>query len=57
MKVKIFDEESEKDLEEKINEYLEDFDKEIIDIKYQISASVFGEEQVYCFSAMIIYFS
>lgn len=55
MKVKIFDEEDEKDLESAINSFLEDFDKEIVDIKYQVSSSIFGEEQIYCFSAMIIY--
>ena len=57
MKVKIFDEAHEEDLEEKINDFLEnlDEDKEIIDIKYEVSASVFSEEQIYCFSAMIIY--
>ena len=57
MKVKIFDEANEKDLEEDINNFLEelDEDKEIIDIKYEVSASVFSEEQIYCFSAMIIY--
>ena len=54
MKVKIFDENHEKDLEKAINEFLED-DIELIDIKYQVSIGVFGEEQVYCFSAMIIY--
>ena len=51
MKVKIYDEESEKDLEEKIN----DFDGEIIDIKFQVGVSIFSEEQIYCFSGMIIY--
>lgn len=57
MKVKIFDEAHEKDLEEKINIFLEELeeDKEIIDIKYEVSVSVFSEEQIYCFSAMIIY--
>ena len=55
MKVKIFDEEDEKDLESAINSFLDDFDKEIVDIKYQVSSSIFGEEQIYCFSAMIIY--
>ena len=30
-------------------------DVEIIDIKYSISNSVFSEEQIYCFSALIIY--
>lgn len=57
MKVKIFDEAHEKDLEEQINTFLEELDeeKEIIDIKYQVSVSIFSEEQIYCFSAMIIY--
>lgn len=57
MKVKIFDEIHEKDLEEKINDFLDDLDenKEVIDIKYEVSASIFAEEQIYCFSAMIIY--
>lgn len=55
MKVKIFDEVHEKDLEDNINIFLEDLEGEVIDIKYQISVSIFGEEQVYCFSAMIIY--
>lgn len=55
MKVKIFDEESEKDLEEDINNFLEETEKEIIDIKYQVSCSIYSEEQIYCFSAMIIY--
>ncbi|MDD6223572.1 MAG: sporulation protein Cse60 [bacterium] len=54
MKVKIFDMEDEKDLESAINDFLDD-DIEVIDIKYQVSASVFSEEQIYCFSAMIIY--
>lgn len=57
MRVKIFDEAHEKDLEESINDFLEELDenKEIIDIKYEVSVSVFSEEQIYCFSAMIIY--
>ena len=50
----MFDEESEKDLEERVYEFLEEIEKEIIDIKYQISCSIFGEEQIFCFSAMII---
>lgn len=54
MKVKIFDENHEKDLEKAINDFL-DSDIELIDIKYQVSVSIFSEEQVYCFSAMIIY--
>ena len=54
MKVKIFDFESEKDLEEEINDFINE-DKEIIDIKYQVSCSVYSEEQIFCFSAMILY--
>lgn len=57
MKVKLFDEIHEKDLEENINIFLSNLDEEneIIDIKYQVSISMFSEEQIYCFSAMIIY--
>ena len=55
MKVKIFDEGHEKDLESSINEFLDSFNGEIIDIKYQTAVSVFSDEQVFCFSAMIVY--
>ncbi len=55
MKVKIFDESHEKDLEMDINNFIESLEGEIIDIKFQTAISVFGEEQIYCFSAMIIY--
>lgn len=54
MRVKLFDEAHEKDLEASINEFLTD-DIDVIDIKYQVAISVFSEEQIYCFSAMIIY--
>ena len=55
-KVKTFDESHERDLDIKMNAFLESIsDKEIIDIKYQVSVSIFGEEQVYCFSSMVIY--
>lgn len=53
VKVKIFDEESELDLEEDINKFIKEV--EVIDIKYQVALSVFSEEQIYSFSAMIIY--
>lgn len=55
MKVKIFDEEDEEDLEEEINDFLINQKIEIIDIKFQVSVSIFSEEQVYCFSSMILY--
>ena len=55
MKVKIFDCEDESDLEEDINSFLSDNSIEIIDIKYQVSVGIFSEEQIFCFSGMIIY--
>ncbi len=55
MKIKIFDEEDEKDLEQDINDFIMDESIEMIDIKYQVSSSIYAEEQIYCFSALIIY--
>ena len=55
MKVKMFDESHEKDLEAAINNFLNTVNGDIIDIKYSVAISVFGEEQVYCFTAMVIY--
>ncbi len=54
MKVKIFDESHEKDLERDINEFLE-ANMEVIDIKFNSSVSIFSDEQVFCFSALILY--
>ncbi len=55
MNVKIFDENDEKDLEAKINLFFKENEIELIDIKYQVAMSMFAEDQIYCFSAMIIY--
>ena len=55
MKVKIFDEAHEKDLENAVNTFLNSNEFDIIDIKFQVSVSVFSEEQIYCFSAMVVY--
>ena len=55
MKVKLFDTEDELDLEEDINHFIKTNSIEIIDIKYQVSVGIFSEEQVFCFSAMVIY--
>ena len=55
MKIKIFDESHEKDLEDDINNFIKEKDPEIIDIKYSISNSIYSEEQIYCFSALIVY--
>ena len=53
--VKLFDESHEKDLERSVNEFLESTLNEIIEIQFRTAVSIFGEEQVYCFSAMIVY--
>lgn len=55
LKVKIFDESHEKDLEEDINEFITIENPNIIDIKYSVSTSMFSEEQIFCFSALILY--
>lgn len=54
MNVKIFDESHEKDLEDSMNEFLKT-GVEILDIKYEVALGVFSDEQIYSFSAMIIY--
>lgn len=55
MKVKLFDESHEKDLEEKVNDFLSTLDNKVVDIKFGVSTSMFSEDQIYCFSAMVIY--
>ncbi len=54
MKVKVFDESHEKDLEESINNFILNEDPEIIDIKFSTAVAV-SEEQIYCFSALVVY--
>lgn len=54
MLVKVFDESHEKDLEQAVNAFLMT-NIELIDIKYSVGIATFGEEQIYCFTAMIIY--
>ena len=55
MKIKIFDESHEKDLEESINNFLKEKQAKIIDIKYCVATSVYADEQIYCFSALLLY--
>jgi hypothetical protein len=58
IKVKLFDREHEKDLEKEMNRFLKDIDdQKLLDIKYNVAAMTEDEEeeQIYCFSAMIIY--
>lgn len=59
LKIKVFDESHEGDLEEKLNEFskqCEENNLEIIDVKF--STSHFTDEtqeQIYCFSALVMY--
>lgn len=56
MHVKIFDENHELDLENAINEFLP-LITQLIDIKYSVAIMCDSKtnEQIYCYSAMIIY--
>jgi hypothetical protein len=54
----LFDREHEKDLEKEMNYFLKGLDeKKLLDIKYNVAAMTEEDEveQIYCFSAMIIY--
>lgn len=56
VKVKIFDEEHEKDLEEAVNGFLGNVTADnLIDIKYQLSHFSDGSGQIFSYSAMVIY--
>ena len=57
MKVKAFDTNHELDLEDKINAFLKGVKEEkIVDIKYSVSVvAMVDKEQIYCFSALVIY--
>jgi len=55
-KVKLFDEEHEKDLEVSVNKFLSGLKEgQLIDIKYDVALMESEGEQIYCFSAMVIY--
>lgn len=57
LKVEIYDEEHEKDLQFKVNSFLVELNEsDIVDIKYALHAFLSSSgEQIYCYSAMIIY--
>lgn len=57
MKIKAFDANHELDLEERINNFLKTVKEDkVIDIKYSVSVVGFvDKEQIYCFSAIVIY--
>ena len=58
LKVKVFDCEHENDLTNEINDFIKEIsnkDKEVIDIKYSTSISINDDEQIFCFSALVMY--
>ncbi|WP_010678482.1 sporulation protein Cse60 [Bacillus timonensis] len=57
LKVKVFDEEHEEDLEHEMNRFLQKIDeRDVIEVKFQVGVSCDQEDdQIFCFSAMIIY--
>lgn len=56
IQVKVFDEEHEDDLSEAINEFIaQHAGIEIVDIKFSTAIGVMESEQLYCFSALMIY--
>ena len=55
VKVKLFDCEDEVDLQDEMNEFLRELEGDVIDIKYSICSFPTREEQIYCFSSMIVY--
>ena len=56
MLVKLFDENHEQDLENAINEFIQ-YIENIVDIKYSVAIMNDSKtnEQIYCYTAMVIY--
>ena len=56
LKIKVFDCDDEHTLTRIVNDWIDNNSNyEIKDIKFQVSIAMFSEEQIYCFSAMIMY--
>lgn len=56
IQVKVFDEEHEDDLTEEINTYLLEHEHlKLIDIKFSCASSQYEDNQIFCFSAMLIF--
>lgn len=58
LKIKVFDCEDEHKLTEDVNDFIEKInnqDKEVIDIKFSTSVGICEEEQIYCFSVLVMY--
>lgn len=56
IQVQVFDEEHEDDLSDAINAFLWEHPQiDVVDIKFSTAIVCDAEEQIYCFSAMLIY--
>lgn len=58
LKIKVFDCDCENQLTKDINNFIEEInnqDEEVIDIKFSTSVGVYEGEQIYCFSALVMY--
>ncbi|CCY07974.1 MAG: sporulation protein Cse60 [Coprobacillus sp.] len=55
MFVKIFDENHEEDLEDAVNDFINNDGIKVIDIKFQVAIMYDNKDQIYCYTAMIIY--
>lgn len=55
LKIKMFDESHELDLEDEVNEFIEKLSGRILDINYQMALCYNGHDMEYCFSCMILY--
>ena len=56
VQIKVFDEEHEDDLTEVVNSWIQEHaDIRLMDIKFSTAVSDFEEEQIYCFSAIVIF--
>lgn len=55
LRVKVIDENHEQDLENSVNTFLSSLKNDIIEIQFRTCVAVFADEQIFCFSAMILY--
>lgn len=58
LKIKVFDCDCENQMTKDVNNFIaeiNDQDKEVIDIKFSTSIGIYRDEQIYCFSALVMY--
>lgn len=58
LKIKVFDCDCENQLTKNVNNFIEEInnqDEEVIDIKFSTSVGVYEDEQIYCFSVLVMY--